>query len=213
VARQCERTVTRALTKIFNNAVFITLTYDRSSNVSETWQKTTTDFNRYIQRLRRNKILRTLNDFEYLRVFEQHQDGYPHIHAVLLFDPTISLRERDKFVYEKYRRPFKSLWTSGLSDCQSPKSKGNGIIGYILKYLGKSTSTVTLWSQILGNLTIQEPKVNDLGYPIKPPAGKNVWKYILIPDNHYLLKSTLKWKRIKLLMWSRGFIEKYKNSY
>lgn len=197
---------------MFNNAAFVTLTYARDTySPREAWQRINNDFNRYIQRLRRGKRLRyiKLGDVEYLRAYESHKDGYPHVHALILTKQDI--RDRSIYLKEEPRKSFKLAWPHGLTDAQSPKYKNNGAIGYILKYMSKSSSSGNLWKQILTeNLTVPSPEVNALGYPLKPPPGENVWKSILIPDQTLLLKCTLKKKRIKLLMWSRHFISEYK---
>ena len=190
---------------IFNNCAFVTLTYARSSSIRDAWLNINGHCNRYLQRCRRK-----LGNCEYLRAYEQHKDGYPHAHLFLIFRDTKNIRDRGKFLQDRYYRTLKSEWTHGLSDAQSPKYQNHGVIGYILKYMSKSTSSTTLWSKILGNYAIQEPKVNDLGYPLKPPPGENVWKYVMIKDSEDLLQCTWSWKRIKLLMWSRGFVTEYK---
>jgi hypothetical protein len=190
-----------------NNAAFVTLTYERNSSVGNTWKKVSRDTNRYLQRVRR-----TLGNIDYLRAFESHKDGYPHVHILILFPVEYNIRNRGKFLHQSYYKRLKDAWPHGLSDAQSPLGKGNHSIGYILKYLNKSSSSNNLWSKLLTETHTKEPAVNDLGYPLKPPPGENVWKLILIPDQKLLLKSTLKWKRIKLLMWSRHFVETYKKS-
>ena len=191
----------------FNRCVFATLTYARDTSRNQTWLRANNDFNRFIQRVKRTYKNQPL---EYLRCFEHHRDGYPHTHALLIF--SFNCRDRKHYLVDSLYRVLKSNWIHGNSDFQSPMQKGNSSINYILKYLGKSSSTSNLWSQILTeNYHLKEPKVNDLGYPIKPPPGENVWKLILIPNEVTLLQCTLKWKRIKLLMWSRNFIKEYKN--
>lgn len=183
------------------NDVFTTLTYSRNQSPRDTWLRVNSDTNRFLQR-----VSRKIGDVEYLRVFEHHKDNYPHIHIHLRFRPEKVIRERDIYLYDVYFRRLKQAWVHGLSDHQCPKYSHHFPVAYILKYLGKSTSSSRLWAQILNGKI--EPQVNDLGYPIKAQAGKNIWKLISvpIPRECNLLRSRFKWKRIKLMSYSRGYI-------
>lgn len=189
----------------FNNAAFVTLTYERTSNKTDTWLRTTTTVNRYIQRL--SRLYGTIH---YLRAFEDHKDGYPHVHLLILFEKQGNIRDRGKFLQEKYFRGIKDAWPHGLSDAQSPKYSNRGVLTYITKYLSKSTSINTLWSRILDPSVLTAPKATELGYPLKPPSGKLVWKFVLIRKEEKLTYSILEMKRIKLLSWSRDFPKMYK---
>lgn len=198
---------------MFNNCAFVTLTYDRNASKGSCWKTINNDFNRYVQRLSRGQrrgAVRPLGKLEYLRAYESHEDGYPHVHALFILDRDFDIRDRDKFLREEFRKSFRSAWPRGHVDAQSPKRKSYGAIAYILKYLSKSTSSNTLWSRLLSQHKARVPKVNDLGYPIVVLPGVNVWKYVLDRDESFLLYSTLKYRRVKLLMWSRGFVNAYK---
>lgn len=68
--------------KVFTSALWITLTWDtkRSSRL-EAWEKEISfDFNRFISALRRK-----YGRISALRTWEASAQGYPHVHAVLLF--------------------------------------------------------------------------------------------------------------------------------
>ena len=72
-----------------------------------------------------------------IRCWESQQDGYPHIHCVLLFHDA----EFETFFYNgKWRvskkREMESLWIWGFSDMFALYSLGAGI-GYVLKYVTK----------------------------------------------------------------------------
>jgi hypothetical protein len=67
--------------KISSPCIYITLTYDRSHDLEDSWLEVGRDFNRYISRLRRK-----YGKIHVVRAFESHKDGYCHVHAVLLFD-------------------------------------------------------------------------------------------------------------------------------
>ena len=68
-----------------------------------------------------------------------------------------------------------------------------------------------LWKNILTPDPNYVKPTNELGYPIKPPAGQNVWKYL--SDNtaeQTLISCPLRWKRLKLITWSRGYVNTFK---
>jgi REP element-mobilizing transposase RayT len=203
------RTCDVMMNRNFKNCAFVTLTYARNASIGQTWLRCTKDTNRYLQRINRKFNCKV----EYLRAFESHKDGFPHVHLLIIFPTEFDIRDNGRYLQQSYYMVLKSQWPYGLSDAQSPRSKNNGAIGYILKYLNKSSSSNTLWSKLLPEgISMRPPEVDGLGYPIKPPPGNNVWKYVLIKDKSTLLYTTLKWKRIKLLMWSRDFTEMFKNS-
>ena len=187
------------------NAIFVTLTYPRDESVSSCWLRATSDWNRFVQR-----TTRAFGNVSYLRVFEAHDDGYPHVHALLLIEHIRNFQERSQFLYDDIFFKFKSLWIIGNSDFQSPKIQSKNTIRYIVKYVGKSTSAARLWSNILTPTITQSPTLDADGYPIRHIRGTNIWKSILVLDQRYLLYSTLKIKKIKLMSWSRNFIERFK---
>lgn len=159
------------------------------------------------------RVQRNFGTTEYLRVFEPHKDNFPHIHILLRLRSFRTVKDSGIFLRNEYFSTFKSLWDYGHTDFQCPRYSNFYPIGYILKYLGKSTSTSRLWATILDPSTCQDRvATNELGYPIKPPKGENVWREVLIKDKSYLLYSTLKIKKIKLCTWSRGFTDTFKNS-
>jgi hypothetical protein len=98
---------------------------------------------RWITRLRRR-----FGKIDVLRCFESHEDGYCHVHAVLLFREAKFRGFRwDKFKDGKriitYRvdqvEPFKAGWRGGFADIQLCSSV-KGAFSYISKYLTKSVS-------------------------------------------------------------------------
>lgn len=187
-----------------NSDVFATLTYSRSKSIRDTWLNVTSDFNRFSQRVQRK-----IGYLEYLRVFENHKDNYPHIHAHLRFRDVKNIRERGIYLHDKYFRALKSCWTHGHTDYQCPKYSNHYPIAYVLKYIGKSTSSATLWQQIL-NPTFKPYTPPTDSFPIPAERGENIWKLISIPLSTNLYSSRFKWKRIKLLSWSRGYVATFK---
>ena len=129
----------------FIQHVFNTLTYARTDlSAEQTWLRSSKDFNRYIQRLRRLHNC----PIHYVRTLENHQDGYCHIHTLLQFpDARIKVENQRYFDRTLYLR-WKVAWRHGLSDYQVPRSTSSKSLSYILKYITKSASTKTIWKKI-----------------------------------------------------------------
>lgn len=113
-------------------AIFVTLTYARNERLDILWEEVGKDFNRWISAMRRR-----YGKISIIRCWEAQQDGYPHIHCVLLFHET----EFETFYYNaKWRlsekRGIESLWSFGFSDMFALYSLGAGV-GYVLKYVTK----------------------------------------------------------------------------
>jgi len=113
-------------------AIFTTLTYARNERLDILWEEVGKDFNRWISAMRRR-----YGQISIIRCWEAQQDGYPHIHCVLLFHET----EFETFYYNnKWRlsdkRDIESLWSYGFSDMFALYSIGAGV-GYVLKYVTK----------------------------------------------------------------------------
>ncbi len=131
----------------FTRHLFATLTYSRDKSVHERWESISTDFNRYCQRFRR------LHKYglEYLRVYEEHKDGYPHIHCLVQF-PYAAIRIEnaryfDKELYQRWRL----LWPHGHTDYQKPRQTGTGALSYVMKYLIKNQTSKTVWKKVLSS--------------------------------------------------------------
>ena len=189
--------------------VFATLTYRRDTSKSDTWRSSTIHYNRFLQRLQRK-----IGKVEYLAVKEPHKDQYPHIHAHLRFRNARRMRKRGKYIHEQYREILRECWPHGHTDFQCPIYSGYRPIAYVLKYIAKTTSANRLWQNILDPDPNYVKPTNELGYPIKPPAGKNVWKYL--SDNtaeQTLVSCPLRWKRLKLITWSRGYVNTFKSRH
>jgi hypothetical protein len=61
--------------------LFVSLTYDPSlKSLNEAWETVGEDFNRFITALRQK-----YGKISYLRSWEAHKNGYPHVHVVLIF--------------------------------------------------------------------------------------------------------------------------------
>jgi hypothetical protein len=128
--------------KIASPCVLATLTYSHSScNTEDSWLGAGKDFNRWITRLRKR-----FGKIDVVRVFESHESGYCHIHALLYF------RERSwrGFRWDgwkngkrviKYRADevelLKAGWRGGFADVLLMNSTKAGF-NYLAKYLSKS---------------------------------------------------------------------------
>jgi len=64
------------------NCLFVTLTYDtKLKSLDEAWKQIGIEYNRFV-----SGIKRKFGPCAILRAFESFQNGYPHIHAIILFD-------------------------------------------------------------------------------------------------------------------------------
>lgn len=120
-------------------AVFLSLTYDRDLPIWEAWDRIGRDWNRFVTGLREK-----YGDLEYIRCWEAQGDGYPHIHALILFED----KEFDAFFHYNKRKKegkwriqgkddFVSAWHWGFSDIWAVSCLNEGL-DYIKKYLIKS---------------------------------------------------------------------------
>lgn len=186
------------------NTVFSTLTVARDCSPRDAWLVLSQTTNRYVQRIRR-----TVDYCDYVKVYELHKDSYPHVHVLFIFRNLKYPYNNSRWLPDNVFSKLKLAWSLGLSDHQSPTSnKSNSTLNYILKYLAKSTSASHLWSMLLTPTVAQPPSTNDLGYPQKRDAYSS-YHSILVPKETTLTATHLKVKRIKLLTWSRGFVQAY----
>lgn len=188
----------------FTRHIFSTLTYRRDDDLSFTWKRSSRDFNRYIQKLSRLHNLR----INYLRVVEEHTDGYPHIHCILQY-PSACIRVEnsryfDTALYQKWR----TLWSHGHSDYQKPRVSGIGTLSYVMKYLLKNQTSKTVWKKVLSQsaLTVGKPSVDQTTSNKCSNTIQDITRRELIGDT---LKDLTKYPthkyNVKLCTWSRNF--------
>lgn len=181
--------------KTLTNHVFATLTFSRDKSVDGTWEIANTNFNRYIQRLRRSH---SGNPIQYIRTIEAHQDSYPHFHAILQFYTPISVDNARYFDNVLYRT-WKQLWNCGLADYQPPRAQQRPIL-YLIKYISKDTPTYkTLWKKLLRetvHVTVTQDSQQSHVTTAEPYST---------PKRDLTLEYCKKFK-IKQLTWSRKFI-------
>ena len=132
-----------------------------------------------------------------LRAIEAHKDGYPHIHSVLRFPLPLRVnrsRYFEKTLYSKW----KTLWTSGHSDYQPPRSKRHPIL-YIVKYASKESTTVkTLWKkyyQLYNVKSVKEEQKTHTSSIEENPTTSPVSPVTILCKKY----------KIKQLSWSRQF--------
>jgi len=114
------------------SAIFVTLTYARNEGLDVLWEEVSKDFNRWISAMRRR-----YGKISIIRFWEAQQDGYPHIHCVLMFHES----EFETFFYNKKwriseKKEIEELWSWGFIDIFALYSLGAGV-GYVLKYVTK----------------------------------------------------------------------------
>ena len=189
------------------HSVFSTLTYSRNKNIRDTWLSVNLTANRYVQRVRR-----TLDSCEYLKTYEIHKDGYPHIHILFLFRNLNYPDDNSRWLPDDVFSKLKSAWLHGLSDHQSPTSySSHSSLKYVLKYISKTSSARHLWTQILTPSPDYQTPTNENGYPIRLPRYSS-YKTLLVPKSRLLDRTDCRIQKIKLLTWSRQFVPLYLKS-
>lgn len=114
-------------------ALFVTLTYaPKGKTIGEAWESVGEDWNRFITRARKE-----YGGVQVARVWESMKNGYPHIHAIMLFDT----KEFNAFHHNEAWRVYgksdlAKMWDHGFSDVEALSSTKGGF-HYVAKYLGK----------------------------------------------------------------------------
>jgi len=121
------------------NCLFLTLTYDtKLKSLDEAWKEIGIEYNRFV-----SGIKRKFGNCAIIRAFESFQNGYPHIHAIMLFDD----KEFDVFEHWnkrgtkssfriKEKNDFERYWHSHVDITAVHTVKG--ALGYLTKYLKKA---------------------------------------------------------------------------
>ncbi len=177
----------------YGKTVFFTSTYSRDRLLDSCWLRSNSDFNRFIQKLRRlheNKI-------QYLRTIESQRDGYPHFHAILRFPTVLTItnsRYFDRHVYKLW----KQSWPHGLSDAQPPRNKKSPL-AYIIKYTTKESGH-KIWQRYYRHLNADSVAVPHM--PLSPKKVDTSFASHAMPYSDILEKY-----KIKQCTWSRNFFE------
>lgn len=123
----------------FTKALWVTLTYDtKLKSFAEAWRDLPSEFNRFMSFVRKR-----FGKVSCCRVYEAFENGYPHIHAVLLFDdstfevfPHYSNKKRKMVFACRSESVFQQGWHSWV-DVEGMGSVGRAF-RYQKKYLLKS---------------------------------------------------------------------------
>ena len=160
------------------NVLLVTLSQDTKLRSSEeSWDKIDEKYNRFITRMRK-----LYGKISVLRVWESYENGYPHIHAILIFDSysfsvlehwnrdhtksTFRLKNRTSFgrkwVDGDWSLPIddrvnledtKQIWNSEFVDVIAVHSI-RGIVNYLSKYFRKFATNEDGSSSFKSDLTL-----------------------------------------------------------
>jgi len=131
-------------------ALFLTLTYDtKLCSFDVAWRNIGVEFNRFMAYIRKK-----FGKVSCIRVFEAYENGYPHVHCVLLFEEKEFKVFRDK--KGKFRIKEKGVIAAGWrshTDAQAMCSLGWGF-RYLKKYLLKAIDSKNKNSKALKTLAL-----------------------------------------------------------
>lgn len=114
-------------------ALFVTLTFARIQRLDLAWENVGKAWNQYMARLRRK-----YGSVHAFRVWEAQGDGYPHIHAILIFESSEfeAFHYGDAWRIQEKREELEPLWKYGFSDYEALTGVREGF-RYVTKYLRK----------------------------------------------------------------------------
>ena len=184
--------------------MFFTLTYRRDLPIPETWYKITRTFNHYITDLRRFHH----DKLQYLRVVEEHQDGYPHIHCIIQFQ-NVGIRVQDaRWFDSSLYKQWKNRWVHGHSDIQCPRGTRTHVLAYVLKYCLKNRTASTVWKKVL--LDSNNSQDQDNTDSIQTQSDQDIVNSATSGDHNIndqvgISVPPVKKYGVKYLTWSRNF--------
>lgn len=113
-------------------ALWITLTYDSKRCLyGEAWENIGVEFNRFMSYLRRN-----FGKISSCRVFESFENGYPHLHCIIIFEHSFSVFRDHKGQFRiREKEVIAQGWHSHV-DVKAMSSLAGGL-SYLKKYLLK----------------------------------------------------------------------------
>jgi hypothetical protein len=125
--------------KINSPCVYATFTYGRELGLENCWIAVGEDFNREVSYLRRR-----YGKVKVARFFESHEDGFPHIHAIFLFEEHsfwgfryVNKKNNLAYGLDDFGG-FKKGWSGGFVNAQLCNSVKGGF-RYLKKYVGKAS--------------------------------------------------------------------------
>jgi len=131
-------------------ALWATLTYDiKLCDFGDAWRNIGKEFNRFMARVRKR-----FGKVSCCRVFESFENGYPHIHCILLFESTWFnvFRDRKGQFRVHSKKVVAKGWHSNV-DVKAMSSLG-GAFSYQKKYLLKSINSEEKDSKALKTLAL-----------------------------------------------------------
>ncbi len=136
------------------NCLLVTFTYDtKLKKKIDAWHDVSLEYNRAITRLRQK-----FGKISVLRVWESFRNGYPHIHAILLFDDKRfnvfehwTTNNKSTFRIQE-KAEFSKVWHSNVDVLGV--SSVRGAVGYLIKYLKKVHSGESKHNLTLASLWI-----------------------------------------------------------
>ncbi len=131
-------------------ALWVTLTYDtKRCSFKEAWRYIGVEFNRFMAYVRKK-----FGKVSCCRVFEAFENGYPHIHCILLFESTRFQVFRDK--KGQFRVHSKKLIARGWHSNVDVKAMSSlaGEFSYLKKYLLKNIDADNASSKALKTLAL-----------------------------------------------------------
>ena len=126
------------------NILFVTLEFAKEDlSVKEAWERAPKEFDRF------EKSLRKVYPLAFIRGFEAHKDGYPHIHVLIVFQDKSWRMKRHLATRGKNRgtltwrladygvkiSEFEQRWRNGFVDVWGVTNPKRGGLNYILKYI------------------------------------------------------------------------------
>jgi len=133
-----------------SNVVFLTLTYDRSKySLVDAWRDLRRRFHRTVRYFKRHYGVKVA-----LGVVEAHEDMYPHLHMIVLFESPVRTfyHKGVKRVCVKKSKWDKVLAREGFVDVFAPTSS-RAIFSYLSKYLIKVMVELFKSSDVVGILS------------------------------------------------------------
>jgi hypothetical protein len=130
-------------------ALWVTLTYDvKLCSFGEGWRNVGVQFNRFMAYIRKK-----LGKVSCCRVFESFENGYPHIHCILLFEASFSVFRDKKGQFRVHSKGIIAEgWHSNV-DVKALSSLAGGF-SYQKKYLLKNNNFDTADSKALKTLAL-----------------------------------------------------------
>ena len=111
-------------------ALWVTLTYDvKLCEFGEAWRNIGIEFNRFMAYVRKQ-----FGRVSCCRVFESFENGYPHIHCILLFEASFSVFRDKKGQFRIHEKDIIAEGWHSIVDVEAMSSLAGGFF-YLKKYL------------------------------------------------------------------------------